>query len=142
MFLDEIQNVEGWSKSARRIADQKYLVCITGSNSKMLSSEIALTLGGRYIIIPVNPYAFLEYLHAEGINVAALSPLGTKQKAEVMRLYDQYLQYGAFPELVHVSSKRDYLTSIYQAVCLGGVVTRNHISNSFAVRASGCQNRQ
>lgn len=134
VFLDEIQNVEGWSKFARRIADQKYPVCITGSNSKMLSSGIASTLGGRYMIIPVYPYAFREYLHAEGTNVAALSPLGTKQKAEVMRLYGQYLQYGAFPELVHVSSKRDYLTSIYQTVYLGDIVTRNHISNSFAVR--------
>lgn len=49
VFLDEIQNVEGWSKFVRRIADQKYPVCITGSNSKMLSSEIASTLGGRYM---------------------------------------------------------------------------------------------
>lgn len=134
LFLDEIQNVEGWSKFARRIADQKYPVCFTGSNSKMLSSEITSTLGGRYMIIPVYPYAFLEYLHAEGTNWSALSPLGTKQKAEVMRLYVQYLQYGGFPELVHVSSKRECLTSIYQTVYLGDIVTRNHISNSFAVR--------
>ena len=45
LFLDEIQNVDGWSKFARRIADQKYTVSITGSNSRMLSSEIASTLG-------------------------------------------------------------------------------------------------
>ena len=48
-FLDEVQLVKGWEKFARRLADQKYQVYITGSNAKMLSSEIATTLGGRYV---------------------------------------------------------------------------------------------
>lgn len=48
LFLDEIQNINGWEKFVRRIADMKYRINITGSNSKMLSSEIASTLGGRF----------------------------------------------------------------------------------------------
>ena len=47
IFLDEIQNIDGWEKFARRIADAKYRVMITGSNSKMLSGEILTTIGGR-----------------------------------------------------------------------------------------------
>ena len=47
IFLDEVQNIDAWEKFARRLADMKYRVNITGSNSKMLSSEIASTLGGR-----------------------------------------------------------------------------------------------
>ena len=58
LFLDEIQNIEGWEKFARRLADEKYKVYITGSNAKMLSSDIQTTLGGRYITINVYPYSF------------------------------------------------------------------------------------
>ena len=55
LFLDEIQNINGWEKFVRRIADMKYRINITGSNSKMLSSEIASTLGGRFVILNVYP---------------------------------------------------------------------------------------
>ena len=58
LFLDEIQNVEGWEKFARRLADMKYRVYITGSNAKMLSQDIQTTLGGRYIPVNVYPYDF------------------------------------------------------------------------------------
>ena len=66
-FLDEVQLVNGWEKFARRLADQKYQVYITGSNAKMLSSEIATTLGGRYLMQEVFPYSFEEYLKAHDI---------------------------------------------------------------------------
>lgn len=134
VFLDEIQNIDGWSKFARRIADQKYSVCITGSNSRMLSSEIATTLGGRYMIVPVYPYSFREYLAANEIEVKKVSLLGTKQKAEVMRLYSRYLQFGAFPELVHIKGSREFLSSIYQTIYVGDIIARNNISNRFAIR--------
>ncbi len=60
VFLDEIQNVNGWEKFVRRLADMKYRVNITGSNSKMLSREIASTLGGRFMIMQIFPYSFSE----------------------------------------------------------------------------------
>ena len=53
LFLDEIQNINRWEKFVRRIADMKYRINITGSNSKMLSSEIASTLGGRFVIMNI-----------------------------------------------------------------------------------------
>ena len=62
LFLDEAQNIDGWEKFARRLADAKYSVWITGSNAKMLSSEVMTTLGGRYLTTEVYPYNFLEYL--------------------------------------------------------------------------------
>lgn len=67
IYLDEIQVVYGWEKFARRLADSKYRVMITGSNAKMLSSEIATTLGGRYIPKEVFPFSFREYLEYKGI---------------------------------------------------------------------------
>ena len=67
LFLDEIQNITGWEKFVRRIADMKYRINITGSNSKMLSSEIASTLGGRFVIMNIYPYSFSEYLIANNM---------------------------------------------------------------------------
>lgn len=55
LFLDEVQNIDGWEKFARRLADAKYKVWITGSNAKMLSSEIMTTLGGRFLSTEVYP---------------------------------------------------------------------------------------
>ena len=63
-FFDEIQNVEGWEKFARRLADSNERVYITGSNAKMLSKEIGATLGGRFLEKYVTPYSFSEYLTA------------------------------------------------------------------------------
>ena len=60
--LDEVQNVAGWEKFARCLADSKYKVFITGSNAQMLSKEIYTTLGGRYIAMEIYPVSFVEYL--------------------------------------------------------------------------------
>ena len=67
LFFDEIQNIEGWEHFARRLANQKYMVFITGSNAKMLSRDIATTLGARYLDDKIFPYSFPEYLGASGI---------------------------------------------------------------------------
>ena len=72
LFLDEIQNINGWEKFVRRIADMKYRINITGSNSKMLSSEIASTLGGRFVIMNIYPYSFSEYLIAKSLVILFL----------------------------------------------------------------------
>ena len=77
-FLDEIQNVAGWEKFARRLADTKHRVYITGSNAKMLSQDIQTTLGGRYIPIHVYPYSFKEFLNANHIRVDDRSLLRLK----------------------------------------------------------------
>ena len=61
-FLDEVQNIDGWEKFARRMADAKEHIYITGSNAKMLSREIETTLGGRFFAKHITPYAFGEYL--------------------------------------------------------------------------------
>lgn len=68
-FLDEIQIVEGWEKFVRRLADQKYTVYVTGSNAKMLSSEIMTTLGGRFLIKDVYPFSLKEYLDYNKVKI-------------------------------------------------------------------------
>ena len=134
LFLDEIQNVDGWEKFVRRVADMKYRINITGSNSKMLSKEIASTLGGRFMIVNVFPYSFKEYLSANHIKNIILDQLGTKKRADIVSQYEQYVTYGAFPELVDIKNKRVFLNNIYQTVYLQDIITRNKITNDFAVR--------
>ncbi len=134
LFFDEIQNIDGWEKFVRRVADMKYKISITGSNSRMLSSEIASTLGGRFIIMKVFPYSFAEYLIANGKDKNYLDILSTSDKAEVLSHYNEYITYGAFPELVEIQNKRTFLSSIYQTVYLGDIITRNKVTNDFAIK--------
>ena len=134
LFLDEIQNINGWEKFVRRIADMKYRINITGSNSKMLSSEIASTLGGRFVIMNVYPYSFSEYLSANHMEKNYLDTISTRDRADIQNQYNEYITYGAFPELVEIKNKRAFLNSIYQTVYLGDIITRNKITNDFAVR--------
>ena len=134
LFLDEIQNVDGWEKFVRRVADMKYRINITGSNSKMLSKEIASTLGGRFMIVNVFPYSFKEYLSANHIENIMVDQIGTKKRADIVSQYEQYVTYGAFPELVDIKNKRVFSNNIYQTVYLRDIITRNKITNDFAVR--------
>ena len=134
IFLDEIQNVAGWEKFVRRLADMKYRISITGSNSKMLSREIASTLGGRFLTVQIFPYSFPEYLRALGRTKDYLQPLSTSDRADISNVYLQYIAYGAFPELVEIRNKRDYLSSIYHTIYIGDILARNKITNEFAVR--------
>ena len=134
LFLDEIQNIAGWEKFARRLADMKYRVYITGSNAKMLSRDIQTTLGGRYIPVNVYPYDFREYLKADGIELRPHSLLATETKAEILRKFNDYFYYGGFPETVGLPVKRDYLTSVYQKIYLGDIAARHAIDNLFALR--------
>lgn len=134
LFLDEIQNVEGWEKFARRLADAKYRACITGSNAKMLSSEIQTTLGGRYITMNVYPYSFKEYLAANRITLAPTTLYATESRATVLRSFDDYFRFGGFPEGAGLKVKRDYLTSVYQKIYLGDIAARHAVANTFALR--------
>jgi len=134
LFLDEIQNIKGWEKFARRLADTKHRVYITRSNAKMLSSDIQTTLGGRYIAVDVYPYNFKEYLNASNTDFSDKSIFSTQGKAKVLRKFNDYFHFGGLPESLMFSSKRDYLTGIYQKIYLGDIAARHSIDNLFALR--------
>jgi len=134
LFLDEIQNIAGWEKFARRMADTKHRVYITGSNAKMLSQDIQTTLGGRYIPVDVYPYNFKEFLTANGIEINKNALFSTEVKADVLRKFNDYFSFGGFPEGAEFSAKRDYLTSIYQKIYLGDIAIRHSVENTFALR--------
>ena len=132
-FFDEIQIVEGWEKFARRLADQKYRVYITGSNAKMLSSEIATTLGGRYMIKDVFPLSFAEYLSFSGINVKEKNALHLHRK-EIVKHFETYFRFGGLPEVMNVADKRSWLSGLFNKVFFGDLIARYDIRNDFGLR--------
>jgi predicted AAA+ superfamily ATPase len=134
LFLDEIQDINGWEKFARRLADNKYRVYITGSNAKMLGSDIATTLGGRYITKHIMPYSFPEFLQANEVSYDSNTLATTFGRAEVQRHFTNYFRFGGFPEGARLASKRDYINSVYQKIYLGDIASRNKIENQFSLR--------
>ena len=132
-FLDEVQLVNGWEKFARRLADQKYQVYITGSNAKMLSSEIATTLGGRYMVQEVFPYSFSEYLRAHDIELTQKNT-EYKHRKQIVRLADEYFRKGGMPETSLMSNSRQWLSSLFSKIFFGDLVARHGIRNDFALK--------
>lgn len=134
LFLDEIQNIEGWEKFARRLADAKYAVWLTGSNAKMLSSEVMTTLGGRYLATEVYPYSFQELLKIQDIPYDKISQMATESRAKILRVWNEYLLWGGLPESVGLTVKRNYLSSTFQKIYLGDIASRNKIANPNLLR--------
>ena len=129
VFLDEVQNIPHWDKFVRRLADAKYRVYVTGSNAKMLSKEVATTLGGRFFIYDVYPYSFREYLTAQSIELKEHWEYDTIKRSEVKRQLNEYFYYGGLPEILSFKNKRAMLSSLYQKIYLGDICARNNIKN-------------
>lgn len=133
-FFDEIQTIDGWEKFARRLADEKTYVRITGSNAKMLSHDIGGTLGGRYITEYISTYSFAEFLKAKGLEFTEDDWNKTSKRGKLIKLFDEYLTYGGYPEAVNLLDKRGYVSNVYQKVILGDVAARNEIRHEMALR--------
>ena len=123
IFIDEVQNIEGWEhliNSYSQNYSDAYEIFISGSNSQLLSGELATLLSGRYIQFQILPFSYLEFL---SINKAA----NTKTS------FLQYLQTGGLPELFHLpndETKRHYLSSIKDTVLLRDIIQRHNIKDA------------
>ncbi len=135
VFLDELQVVAGWEHFARRLADQKYRVYITGSNAKMLSTEIAGSLGGRFMVKRIFPYSFREFLNAHGIQPEA-NWINSPQRHEIAREFTGYFQFGGLPELSDVEPpiRRQWLQNLFDKIFFGDILLRYNIRNASAVK--------
>ena len=120
VFLDEVHNIENWEKFVRRLADNDYRVMVTGSNAKMLSSDISTVLGGRFFTKKVNPLSFKEFLKFNNI-ILNNNYEYSEQLINIKELYSEYLIFGGLPELNRYTNKREYLSNIYQKL-LGDLI--------------------
>ena len=131
IFLDEIQNIPNWEKWVNKEYELKSSkIMVTGSNSSMLSSEIASTLSGRYLSLEVYPLSFKEYLHFLDIKVINLLDF-IHQKIEIYRAFEQYIKYGGFPKLIsyHESEKKELLLTYKDTILLKDIVARYRLKN-------------
>jgi len=133
IYLDEIQNIEGWEKFVRRLADTGFQVMVTGSNARMLSREIATTLGGRFIVRTIYPFSFSEYLCFKNVSLTD-NWLLTSQRSLVRALFSDYFQFGGFAETFDRLDKQEWLNWLCQKIILGDIVARNDIRSPGMIR--------
>lgn len=125
LFLDELQNIKGWQLFVNRMLRQHVHLFITGSNSKLLSSELTTHLTGRHNKVELYPFSFLEYGKMKGVEINSLS---TKSKALRKRALKEYLVEGGFPELMNESNKRGYIEGLLNSII------KNDIAKRFKIR--------
>lgn len=130
-FFDEIQNIFGWEKFARRLFEDGKKIFITGSNAKLLSSELSTTLSGRHLKIELFPFSFQEYLEYNKINFKKYYT--AKEKSVIGKHLIKYMEYGGFPEIV-VGGNIEELQQLYQDVLIKDLLVRFKIRETKAFR--------
>lgn len=120
IFLDEVQEVEGWEKAVNSLFEKRNVdIYITGSNSKLMSGEISTYLTGRYIMIPVYTLSFKEYISFKGKNYSE------------DELLEKYIRYGGFPiiALADFDEQQAYqiVNGIYHTIVSRDIVKRHSI---------------
>ncbi len=131
LFFDEIQNVIDWDRAIRRLYDTgKYRIFLTGSSSKLLSTEISTSLAGRNLTYIMYPFSFKEFLMAKKFNPDKLhiySDAGRLKKYAM-----EYILYGGFPEIVYTdstSTKKRIILSYYDTIIFRDISGRYNISD-------------
>lgn len=125
LYLDEIQNVEGWHLFVNRLLRNKMHIIITGSNAKLLSGELATHLTGRNKEIPLFPFSFKEYCTMKQVDTD-----GRTTKAEAFRraAFDEYLKQGGFPELLAISDSKTYVNTLVNNILKRDIEQRYKIT--------------
>ena len=125
IILDEVQNIKNWERFVRRLYDEEYKIFISGSNAKLLSSELATHLTGRYFKKELYPFSFKEYLIFKCIDFNSIDSETTSQ---VLSNFDYYMENGGFPEFVKFSDS-EYLSRIYEDIIYKDIIVRFNIRN-------------
>ena len=125
IVIDEIQEVIGWERFVRRLHDEGYKVIITGSNAKLLSSELATHLTGRYLKTELFPFSFAEFLLFRKIDPAEKS---SNNLARILTAFDEYLLNGGFPEYLK-ENEQEVLKRIFDDIVYRDLIVRFGIRN-------------
>lgn len=122
LFMDEIQNVEGWERIVNSYSQDyvdEYELFISGSNSKMLSGELATLLSGRYVRFEIFPFCFQEFLGITG-------------KEKTKQSFVDYMSSGGMPELFLLPDnelKRNYMSALKDTVLLRDIIQRHAVKD-------------
>ena len=139
IFLDEIQNVPGWEKWVRAVYDKKenVKIIISGSSSKLLSSEFSSLLTGRVVNFVVFPLSFAEFLDFKGIRVPDKV---LKNDERIIRYYlNEYIEFGGFPEIVLKKDnevKKTVLQQYFESMIMKDVVERYNVRDVLSLKSA------
>lgn len=126
MLLDEIQNLPDWNLWVSKLYRRGKNLIITGSNAKMLSSEMATVLTGRYLQIEMLPFSLDETMSWKNI-----SPDREEQEAQAIMLADDYMRNGGYPETIPARSiTKSYLSTLFDSILLKDVAQRHKVRNT------------
>lgn len=125
IFLDEIQNIEGWPLFVNRLLRTKMHVILTGSNAKLLSNDLATHLTGRSSEIALYPFSFSEYCVVKNAGPYTMT---TKDIANHRATFDEYMQQGGFPELTRIKNSKAYISNLMDNILKRDIEQRYNIS--------------
>ena len=127
LLLDEVQNLEAWDLWVSELYRLGKNLVITGSNAKMLSSEMATALTGKYLKVEMLPFSLEEFFDWNKLDLSMLSP---GQQADATALMDDYLRNGGYPEVVASRQlTRTYLDTLFDSIVWKDVAKRHSVRN-------------
>lgn len=127
LLLDEVQNIEGWELFVNRLKRRGYNIIVSGSNSKLLSKELATHLTGRHFSIELYPFSFKEFLLFKDFFIEEKEFYITEKRAKIKRLLEEYLSVGGLPEVLKLELKPEYLRELYDKITMRDIILRYNI---------------
>ena len=132
LFLDEIQNIDGWPLFVNRLLRQRIHIIITGSNAKLLSTELATHLTGRHHKIELFPFSFKDWCSIKDVEYTRLT---TKNKGLLSKAYEEYFRQGGFPELISgEENPKEYISTLIDNIISQDIRKRYKIRNIDALK--------
>ena len=132
LFLDEIQNIDGWPLFVNRLLRQRIHIIITGSNAKLLSTELATHLTGRHHKIELFPFSFKDWCSIKDVDYTRLT---TKNKGLLSKAYEEYFRQGGFPELISgEENPKEYISTLIDNIISQDIRKRYKIRNIDALK--------
>ena len=127
ILLDEVQNLDAWDLWVSELYRKGKNLVITGSNARMLSSEMATVLTGKYLQVEMLPFSLEEFFDWNKFDLHSVKP---EQKTDSQVLMDDYLRNGGYPEVVASRQlTRSYLDTLFDSIIWKDVAKRHNVRN-------------
>ena len=126
LFLDEVQKIDGWEKYIRSIYDEfkgKIKIFVSGSNASLLSKDYGTLLTGRHLSKTLMPLSFKEFLRFKKYEIKKV--LTEKDRANIKKFLEEYLDFGGFPEVVLSENKEQMLSQLFNDILTKDILSRN-----------------
>ena len=135
IFLDEIHNTPKWERWVRTMQELgKAKMVVSGSSAKLLSGELATVLTGRHLDVFVFPLSFKEFLHFKNLEIKDELDI-VANKIEIKRFFNEYFEFGGFPEVVLSSEKKQLLLTYFDDILTKDIEKRYELRKSEKLRA-------